>query len=169
MASRIPDASRGACIEAAGAFDARKPGVEVLQDAAFGDRRWITLALPGDRCTVALELAQVPDDLAVIGRQANSFPLMAFDTADCVGDYQALKARGVTIHGEPETGPWRTGVLLEDLYGNKLFLSQEAGRPETASGPAKADAPSLGAVRPTGPEPAPCVGSVGSRAAHARP
>jgi hypothetical protein len=36
-----------------------------------------------------------------------------------------MKARGVTFHGEPETGPWGTGVLLEDLYGNRLFLSQE--------------------------------------------
>jgi hypothetical protein len=61
-----------------------------------------------------------------VGRQAGSFPLLALDTADCLGDYKTMKARGVTFHGEPETGPWGTGVLLEDLYGNKLFLSQES-------------------------------------------
>jgi hypothetical protein len=60
-----------------------------------------------------------------VGKQAGSFPLLALDTADCVGDYNTLKARGVTFHGEPQTGPWGTGVLLEDLYGNKVFLSQE--------------------------------------------
>jgi hypothetical protein len=70
-------------------------------------------------------LAKTADDLALVGKQAGSFPLLALETADCVGDYKALKACGVTFHGEPETGPWGTGVLLEDLYGNKVFLSQE--------------------------------------------
>jgi Glyoxalase/Bleomycin resistance protein/Dioxygenase superfamily len=70
-------------------------------------------------------LAKSPEDLTLVGRQAGSFPFLALDTADCAGDYQALKTRGVTFHGEPKTGPWGTGVLLEDLYGNKVFLSQE--------------------------------------------
>jgi hypothetical protein len=70
-------------------------------------------------------LAKSPDDLALVGRQGGSFPLLALDTTDCVADYRALKARGVTFHREPEAGPWGTGVLLEDLHGNKVFLSQE--------------------------------------------
>jgi catechol 2,3-dioxygenase-like lactoylglutathione lyase family enzyme len=101
-------------------------GFAVVEDAALGDRRWITLSLPGDQCTLALELAKSSDDLAVVGRQGGSFPFLALDTADCLGDYKTLKARGVTLHGEPTKGPWGTGVLLEDLYGNKLFLSQES-------------------------------------------
>lgn len=107
-------------------FYTQKLGFEVVEDAAFGDRRWITLSLPGNRCAIALELAKTPDDLAVVGRQAGSFPLLALDTANCTRDYTMLKSRGVSFHGQPETGPWGTGVLLEDLYGNKLFLSQEA-------------------------------------------
>jgi catechol 2,3-dioxygenase-like lactoylglutathione lyase family enzyme len=106
-------------------FYTQKLGFEVVEDAAFGDRRWITLSLPGNHCALALELAKSPEDLALVGKQAGSFPFLALDTADCAGDYQALKARGVTFHGEPKTGPWGTGVLLEDLYGNKVFLSQE--------------------------------------------
>jgi Domain of unknown function (DUF5655) len=39
-----------------------------------------------------------------------------------------MKQLGLTFHGEPTTGPWGTGVLLEDLYGNKIFMSQEARR-----------------------------------------
>jgi len=107
-------------------FYTQKLGFKVVEDAAFGDRRWITLSLPEDRCSLALELAKSAEDLAVVGKQAGSFPLLALDTSDCVGDYKALMARGVTFRGEPETGPWGTGVLLEDLYGNKVFLSQEA-------------------------------------------
>jgi catechol 2,3-dioxygenase-like lactoylglutathione lyase family enzyme len=106
-------------------FYTQKLEFEVVEDKAFGDRRWVTLSLRGDRCSLALELAKSTDDLAVVGKQAGSFPLLALHTADCVGDYKALRARGVTFHGEPATGPWGTGVLLEDLYGNKLFLSQE--------------------------------------------
>jgi catechol 2,3-dioxygenase-like lactoylglutathione lyase family enzyme len=112
--------------DAAIQFYTQKLGFEVVEDAAFGDRRWITLSLPDNRVALALELAKSADDLAIVGKQGGSFPFLALDTADCVGEYKALKDRGVTFHGEPETGPWGTGVLLEDLYGNKMFLSQEA-------------------------------------------
>jgi catechol 2,3-dioxygenase-like lactoylglutathione lyase family enzyme len=108
-------------------FYAQKLGFRVVEDAAFGDRRWITLSLPGNECSLALELAKDREDLAVVGKQAGSFPLLALDTADCVGDYNVLLARGVKFHGKPEKGPWGTGVLLEDLYGNRLFLSQDEG------------------------------------------
>jgi catechol 2,3-dioxygenase-like lactoylglutathione lyase family enzyme len=111
--------------DAAVQFYTHKLGFQIVEDAAFGERRWITLSLPGNGCALALELATSPEDLAVVGTQAGSFPLLALDTADCVGDYKTLKARGVTFYGEPQTGPWGTGVLLEDLYGNKVFLSQE--------------------------------------------
>ena len=107
-------------------FYTQKLGFEVVEDEAMGERRWITLSLPGNQCALALELARSPEDLAVVGKQAGSFPLLALDTADCLGDYEALRARGVRFHGQPNAGPWGTGVLFEDLYGNKLFLSQEA-------------------------------------------
>jgi catechol 2,3-dioxygenase-like lactoylglutathione lyase family enzyme len=112
--------------DAAIQFYTQKLGFEVVEDAPFGDRRWVTLSLPGNRCSLALELAKSAGDLALVGKQAGSFPMLALDTEDCIGDYKTLKARGVTFHGEPETGPWGTGVLLEDLYGNRVFLSQEA-------------------------------------------
>jgi catechol 2,3-dioxygenase-like lactoylglutathione lyase family enzyme len=110
-------------------FYTKKLGFQLAEDVPFGDRRWVTLSLPGNHCALALELARKPEDLALVGRQAGSFPLLALDTADCVGDYETLKARGVTFHGRPESGPWGTGVLLDDLYGNKVFLSQEAVEP----------------------------------------
>jgi len=107
-------------------FYTEKLGFKVLDDAAFGDRRWVTLELPGDKCTLALELAKDSSDSALVGKQAGSFPLLALDTVDCMDDYKTMKARGVKFHGEPEKGPWGTGVLFEDLYGNRLFLNQEA-------------------------------------------
>ena len=108
-------------------FYSEKLGFKLIEDKEFGDSRWITLSLSnGDDISLALELAKTAEDKALIGKQGGSFAFMAFDTSDCVFDYQRMKELGVKFQGEPQSGPWGTGVLLEDLYGNKLFLSQEA-------------------------------------------
>ena len=39
--------------------------------------------------------------------------------------YRAMKARGVVFEGEPATMPYGTGVMLQDLYGNKLYLNED--------------------------------------------
>ena len=36
-----------------------------------------------------------------------------------------MKARGVPFDGEPQTMPYGTGVMLNDLYGNKIYLNEE--------------------------------------------
>jgi len=60
-----------------------------------------------------------------VGKQAGSHASLAIDTSDCLGDYRRMKSLGVTFLGEPQPGPWGTGVQLEDLYGNRIFISQE--------------------------------------------
>lgn len=107
-------------------FYTDKLGFEVAEDAAFGDNRWITLKLPNTPdSNVSLALAKTDEDKAVVGKQAGGFPLLGLGTVDCFGDYNRMKELGVKFHGEPQAGPWGTGVLLEDLYGNKIFMSQE--------------------------------------------
>ena len=107
-------------------FYTQKLAFEVNEDAPFGEDRWVTLSLPGNRdVAVALHLAKSKEDQALIGRQAGSFPLFGFGTADCVKDYNRMKALGVKFHGEPQSAPWGTGVLFEDLYGNKIYINQE--------------------------------------------
>jgi len=108
-------------------FYTRKLGFELLEDKPFGPSRWVTLAWPHQRdVTLALELATDAADKAVVGKQAGGHAFLGFDTADCRAEYQRMKSLGVKFLGEPKSGPWGTGVELEDLYGNKLFLSQEA-------------------------------------------
>jgi hypothetical protein len=36
-----------------------------------------------------------------------------------------MTARGVTFDGEPQTMPFGTGVMLNDLYGNKIYLNED--------------------------------------------
>lgn len=107
-------------------FYTKKLGFEVAEDVAFGDNRWITLKLPNTPdSNLTLALAKTSEDEAVVGKQAGSAPLLGLGTDDCFGDYVRMKELGVKFHGEPTAGPWGTGVLLEDLYGNKIFMSQE--------------------------------------------
>jgi catechol 2,3-dioxygenase-like lactoylglutathione lyase family enzyme len=107
-------------------FYTGKLGLEVGEDIASSEDRWVVLCLPDSREPgLALELARTEADLAVVGRQSGSFPLFALGTDDCLGDYRRLRELGVVFHGEPQTEPWGTGVLLEDLYGNKIYLNQQ--------------------------------------------
>jgi predicted enzyme related to lactoylglutathione lyase len=61
----------------------------------------------------------------MVGKQAGSHAFLALDTSDCKDDYGRMKAAGVKFLGEPQSGPWGTGVQCEDLYGNRIFISQE--------------------------------------------
>lgn len=112
--------------DAAIEFYTGKLGFELLEDKAFGESRWVTVALPNHRdVTLALELAATGEDKALVGKQGGSHAFLAVNTLDCAADYKRMKPLGVKFLGEPQSGPWGTGVQLEDLYGNKLFLSQE--------------------------------------------
>ena len=107
-------------------FYTKKLGFDLLEDKPFGESRWVTVASPNQRdVTLALELATSAADKAIVGKQAGSHAFLGFDTSNCRADYQRMKPLGVKFLGEPQSGPWGTGVQLEDLYGNKLFLSQE--------------------------------------------
>ena len=112
--------------DAAIEFYTKRLGFELLEDKSFGDSRWITIALPNQRdVTLALELATDAADKALVGKQGGDHAFLGLDTSDCMADFRRMKSLGVKFFGEPQAGPWGTGVQLEDLYGNKLFLSQE--------------------------------------------
>jgi catechol 2,3-dioxygenase-like lactoylglutathione lyase family enzyme len=107
-------------------FYTDKLGFTVSEDMTFGEDRWVVLSLPGSRQPgLVLDLARTETDLAVVGNQAGNFPLLGLGTDDCLGEYRRMQERGVVFHGEPQSEPWGTGVLLEDLYGNKIYLNQE--------------------------------------------
>jgi hypothetical protein len=47
--------------------------------------------------------------------------MISIETDDCMGEYNALNERGIESEGEPEVRPYSTGVLVKDLYGNKIY------------------------------------------------
>jgi hypothetical protein len=86
----------------------------------------VTLRLPDDDVmSVTLKLAETNETRALVGKQGGSQPFFAMLTDDCVREYRRMKDAGVKFHGEPEVQPYGTGVTLEDLYGNKIYMNQE--------------------------------------------
>jgi len=103
-----------------------KLGFVVAEDVPFGKERWLTVRAPGDQTVaLSLNLAQSEEDRKVIGKQAGSKPLFALATDDCLGDYRRMKSAGVNFLSEPKVESYGTGVTLQDLYGNKIYLNQE--------------------------------------------
>ncbi len=109
-------------------FYTRKLGFVVAEDMPFGPKRWVTLQLSKNQeIVISLGLAESPEDLALVGKQAGSQPLFGIRTDDCIAEYRRMKDAGVKFHGEPQVQPYGTGVVLEDLYGNKIYMNQEPG------------------------------------------
>ena len=112
--------------DAAIEFYTRKLGFIVAEDVPFGPQRWVTLRLPDDEVvSVSFNLAETDEDRALVGKQGGSQPFFGIVTDDCLAEYRRMKDAGVKFHGEPQAQPYGTGVTLEDLYGNKIYLNQE--------------------------------------------
>jgi catechol 2,3-dioxygenase-like lactoylglutathione lyase family enzyme len=107
-------------------FYTRKLGFVVAEDLPFGPKRWVTLGLPDDQSlSLTLNLAESEEDRSIVGKQAGSQPIFAIEVDDCLREYRRMKEAGVTFRGEPQVQPYGTGVTLEDLYGNRIYMNQE--------------------------------------------
>ncbi len=98
-------------------------GFTVLEDHDTGEFRWLAIAPTNENSGVlVLFKAMSPEQTALVGKQAIGLPFFALATDNCKAEYEKLKKQGVTFHGEPETQPWGTAVIMEDLYGNLIYL-----------------------------------------------
>ena len=112
--------------DAAIEFYTKKLGFVLAEDVPFGPQRWVTLRLPDDEVvSLSLNLARTDEDIALVGKQGGSQPFFGILTDDCMEQYGRMKTAGVKFHGEPKVQPYGTGVTLEDLYGNKIYMNQE--------------------------------------------
>jgi catechol 2,3-dioxygenase-like lactoylglutathione lyase family enzyme len=107
-------------------FYTKKLGFEVTEDSKMGDYRWLLVRLPDNKeFCINLDVAKTGEQKALVGRQAAGLPLFSIETDDCLSEYAALKERGVEFEGEPEVRPYGIGVLMKDLYGNRIYLNQD--------------------------------------------
>jgi len=107
-------------------FYTKKLSFEVAEDSKMGDYRWLLVRLPDNKeFCINLDAAKTEWQQALVGRQAADLPLFGIETDDCMSEYRALKDRGVEFEGEPDVRPYGTGVLMKDLYGNKIYINQD--------------------------------------------
>jgi catechol 2,3-dioxygenase-like lactoylglutathione lyase family enzyme len=99
-------------------------GMNVLADNAFGeDSRWLSLAFQNQSdIKIVFQKAITEREKQALGNQAGDHVLFTIETADCKKEYDRMKSKNVTFHGEPKTEPWGTEVVFEDLYGNLFDL-----------------------------------------------
>jgi len=101
-------------------------GFEVAEDKLLGDYRWLLVRMPdNEEVSLNLENARTEEEKALVGRQAAGQPLFSVSTDNCKRDYAELAGRGVKFEGEPKVMPYGTGVMMQDLYGNKIYLNQD--------------------------------------------
>jgi len=112
--------------EEARKFYVNKLGFRVAEDNHLGDYRWLLVQAPDNHeVSLNLEVARTDEEKALVGRQAATQPLFSLQTDDCLRDFDTLKHLGVQFDGEPKVMPYGTGVMMRDLYGNKIYLNQE--------------------------------------------
>jgi predicted enzyme related to lactoylglutathione lyase len=111
-------------------------GLEKRADVQFGPgARWLTVAPAEQRDVEILLQSGVPAMHGVefarkIGERVGQGTTWVFATDDCRGDYETLKARGVTFTSEPQDQPYGVEAVFQDLYGNSFSLLQMAENPE---------------------------------------
>lgn len=102
-----------------------KIGFTIHTDAQFGEMRWLTLCLPGQKdFELAVLLAETPEEKALVGKQAASKPLFTLESDDCKRDYEQMKQAGVQFLAEPTTEQWGISTACKDLYGNVIYICQ---------------------------------------------
>jgi catechol 2,3-dioxygenase-like lactoylglutathione lyase family enzyme len=115
-------------------FYVNKLGLEVAQDFQQGPVRWLTVRVPGDTDTEiylekpappAYDEANASELRELITKGAIGW--VAFQTEDCRGLYQSLKARGVTdFTQEPTDHFYGTDMGIRDPFGNAIRILQPA-------------------------------------------
>ncbi len=107
-----------------------KLGFSLLEDTPLGgQKRWVVVAPPGGRgARLLLAQADGQEQQNVIGRQAGGRVMLFLETEDFAGDYERMKAAGVSFIEAPRHEAYGSVVVFEDLYGNRWDLIEPAQR-----------------------------------------
>jgi catechol 2,3-dioxygenase-like lactoylglutathione lyase family enzyme len=114
-------------------FFTEKLNFVVVEDIyqAEQDKRWVTVAPPGDSgTTLLLARASKPEQHAFIGKQSGGRVFLFLSTDDFRRDYDDMIAKGINFTRRPKQADYGTVAVFEDLYGNLWDLIEyTAGHP----------------------------------------
>jgi catechol 2,3-dioxygenase-like lactoylglutathione lyase family enzyme len=102
-------------------FFTEKLNFVVVEDIyqAEQDKRWVTVAPPGDSgTTLLLARASKPEQHAFIGNQSGGRVFLFLSTDNFRRDYDDMIAKGINFAREPKQADYGTVAVFEDLYGN---------------------------------------------------
>jgi lactoylglutathione lyase len=108
--------------ERAKAFWIDTMGFELVQDAPYGEERWIEVRSPDRTANLVLDLRangpaagpNVPDELPTSN--------VVFRCADLTGTFDELTARGVEFPQPPIEMPFGSWSMFNDTEGNRFAL-----------------------------------------------
>ncbi len=101
----------------------------VLEDARLdADRRWVVVGPPGGAgATILLAIPGDERQRRRIGDQTGGRVGYFLHTDDFLGDYEAMRARGVNFLETPRREPYGLVAVFVDPWGGKWDLLQPAG------------------------------------------
>jgi predicted enzyme related to lactoylglutathione lyase len=105
------------------AFWTETMGFELVEDAPYGDERWLEVRSPDGQIDLVLELRngddrdrEVPDHLPTSN--------VMFRCEDLNDTYEELSARGVEFPQPPVEQPFGSWSIFNDSEGNRFALEQ---------------------------------------------
>ena len=103
------------------AFYTKKLNFRLIEDTyqSEQDKRWVVVAPPGSEGTsLLLARASKPEQEAFVGNQAGGRVFLFLNSDDFWRDYTRMLSVGIRFVREPNTEPYGTVAVFEDLYGN---------------------------------------------------
>jgi catechol 2,3-dioxygenase-like lactoylglutathione lyase family enzyme len=113
--------------EKAEAFYTEVLGFQVKNDVPYGAARWLTVVSPEepDGVQLALHLADEHTRAFRVATFEAGRPVLSLHTADCLGDAERLKAKGVVFVVEPSRMEYGgVDAVFDDTCGNLVNLHQ---------------------------------------------
>ena len=107
-------------------------GLEVRNDVASGDFRWVTLGDGGSGSEIVLSVphagrSQADGDALQELLTKGSLPILVFRTDDLDGLFQRLEASGAEVLQEPMKQPWGPrDCAFRDPSGNTIRIAEAA-------------------------------------------
>jgi catechol 2,3-dioxygenase-like lactoylglutathione lyase family enzyme len=101
-------------------FYTEKLGFDLIEDTPLSEtKRWVLVAPAGSTgCRLLLAKAANEEQRSRVGNQTGGRVFLFLHTDDFWRDYSNYVAKGINFVRPPESQPYGTVAVFEDLYGN---------------------------------------------------